>query len=201
MSSSNNNKGSEVNKVEEPFRLSQLFQRRYDDLDEEGVSSPDLPPTVQLWGISTSVALATGLIGGALRGARLGQARAMMHIKKMGIPERHAKQMTQSVMYRTAAQVSLRHGGSMFIFVGCMLGMDVLALQYKFLEGPLAPGLGAALGALLLTARRGTTACVSAVGLSSLMGLSLGVIRYGLQDQYNAMLKQMFPPRRNANKV
>lgn len=56
------------------FRLASLFERHKED-------AAPFPSEVQLWGWATSAALATGLLSGALRGARLGHARGMAAAK------------------------------------------------------------------------------------------------------------------------
>jgi hypothetical protein len=65
---------------------------------------------------------------------------------------------------------SLRNGRRVGSFVGLLLGVDVVALQYPVLQGPIAPTIGGCLAGALMSWRAGAIACVSA----SLLGAAMG---------------------------
>ncbi len=68
------------------------------------------------------------------------------------------------------ARGSLKHGFRMGTFVGLFLGVDVLALQYPMLSGPIAPTTGGFVAALAMSWRKGLTASVAASVLGAMMG-------------------------------
>jgi hypothetical protein len=63
-------------------------------------------------------------------------------------------------MHAEMVRQSLTSGARLGVFVGCLLCVDVVALEYSSLSGPIAPCIGGAVGALLFTARRGATVIV-----------------------------------------
>ena len=69
----------------------------------------------------------------------------------------------------------------------------MVALEYTWLQGPQAPAVGGSVAALLAAFPRGATAAVSSVGLGALMGLTFGMVRYGLGHYYTDVLEAAFP--------
>ena len=72
----------------------------------------------------------------------------------------HVRPLAAAYMHGEMAKQSLVTGARLGLFVGCLLGVDVVALEYPALSGPIAPAIGAATAALLVTARRGATVMV-----------------------------------------
>ena len=70
----------------------------------------------------------------------------------------------------------------------------MVALEYTWLQGPQAPAVGGAVAALLASFPCEATVAVSSVGLGALMGLTFGMVRYGLGHYYTDVLKAAFPP-------
>lgn len=100
------------------FKLSSLFRRH------EPEDGPSLvpPPELHLWVWATSASLASGLLSGALRGSRLGWARAQAIIHSQGIDRAQRRPLIASLMYGEMARSALRTGGRLSLFVGCLLG-------------------------------------------------------------------------------
>lgn len=71
----------------------------------------------------------------------------------------HAR-VVSGYMQGEMARQSLSTGGKLGLFVGCLLGVDVIGLEHPKVSGPVAPAIGAAVAALIVTARKGTTAIV-----------------------------------------
>jgi hypothetical protein len=195
------------------FRVADLFQLR----DEEDPDD-DWPPEVNLWVWATSTAAVTGtfccflfflvfsflilspfcgagLISGGMRGARMGYARAMAAIKMRGIAQPHRRSMISTLMYGEMARTALATGGKLGLFVGCLLGVDIVGLEHEAIAGPGAPAIGGFVAGLLIAARKGPTAAVSSSMLGGMMGLSFGLLRYGLGDYYQDALKMIFPTK------
>ena len=160
------------------------------------------PPAVQLWGWAVSTALVTGMVSGLLRGARLGYARGMAACKMQGIAGDRVRPLVRSFMQAEMARGGLVQGARLGAFVACFLGADVVALEYDRISGPVAPAIGGAVAAGLLSVRRGATAFSGAVALGAMMGLAFGVARLGLGESYNAAMERLFadPPKEPANK-
>ncbi len=174
-----------MGREEKPFRLRSLIE----PYDEDAV----YPPTVQLWGWATSAALMTGMISGLLRGARMGYARGMAACKMQGIEAQYQKSLVRSYMHAEMAKTSLSQGGRLGLFVALLMGVDVLALEYKSIAGPMAPAIGGGLAAAVLTARKGPTVFAASVGLGAGMGLAFGTMRWGLGDWYKEAIDAIFP--------
>ena len=127
-----------------------------------------------------------------MRGARLGYARAMAAIKTRGIAQPHRRSFISTLMYGEMSKTALSTGGKLGLFVGCLLGVDIIGLEYSAVSGPVAPALGGFTAGLIMTVRKGVTPAVSASLLGAMMGLSFGLMRYGLGHYYEDALAMIF---------
>ena len=101
----------------EPFKVSSLLRQR-----EPGAAPMIVPPEVDLWAWAASASLVTGMVTGAMRGSRLGWARAQAAIKMQGVAKHQQRALISTLMYGEMIRSSLKTGTRLGVFVACFLG-------------------------------------------------------------------------------